>query len=814
MSLKKFFQFFKFFIGWPISLLAVLFIGRIVIQNKSIISRFEHINPALLFFSIVSFLIYFFCRAYLWHKIIEEKGHRAPFRKTVFLWEMAEIKRFAPGFIWPLISKTLSFSKDGLKKKAVAYSLAIEAEAFLVGCFIVSLLTIPLIINHFSMDPLVKNLILVILVVGAIISSVIFTFAKRLAAYIEKTKIPFLKKSVLEHATNSLPIFPPIINLHLLAMSSIGIFFFGLGTYLTIISISFLTPVLIWQLVGFFVLSLLVGYLSFLVPIGLGVREGVIIYGLTTFMPLPLASASAILARVTFIISELVFLGFTFILNKTKSELVLKTESFISTHKQEILTGVAIIIYIIYFTTATLLRYDNFHTGRFDLGNMDQTVWNTANGRIFQTTDGVNIVSRLSGHADFILIFTAPLYLIWADPQVLLGLQTIVLALGAVFVFKIAKMILNSKNAAAFFSLAYLLNPSLQFTNLYDFHPVTLATTLLLGAFYYFIQKKYLHFLFFAILAGLTKEQVWLVIAVFGLYILFFQAVGIARKKFPLRLKTTLFNFLFGLGVSGVSFFIFYYLIWIAIPQAREGSHFALSYYSDFGDSPFNVIRNILFSPGKIIEIIATGDRPAYLLHTFLPLGFISFLSPLALIFAVPDLGINLLSNNTNLHQIYYQYTAVITPFVFIAAIFGAKNLTKWLPKKETLNIVLFLVIFSTLISVHNFGPLPGAKNPNIDMFTKQLPDRKLIQSFIKKIPQEYKVAATNNLGSHLSKRQYIFTIPQGIENADIVAFLLNDPFAQPSLASQKEIVEQLKKDGRYKLLISRGDFVVFQKRN
>src|SRR3989344_7353207 len=116
-------------------------------------------------------------------------------------------------------------------------------------------------------------------------------------------------------------------------------------------------------------------------------------------------------------------------------------------YKYELVLALLISIYISYFTTASFQRYDNFYTGRYDLGNMDQTVWNTINGRIFQTSnESGSIISRLSAHADFMLILLSPFYLLWSHPKMLLLIQTIVLALGAVFVYLIAEKILKNKS--------------------------------------------------------------------------------------------------------------------------------------------------------------------------------------------------------------------------------------------------------------------------------------------------------------------------------------------------------------------------------
>lgn len=473
-----------------------------------------------------------------------------------------------------------------------------------------------------------------------------------------------------------------------------------------------------------------------------------------------------------------------------------KIRKFIINNKYEFFLAFFIAIYIAYFTTASFLRHDNFYTGRFDLGNMDQTVWNTINGRIFQMTnpDNTENVSRLAYHADFILILLSPFYLIWQNPKMLLLIQTITVALGAVFIYLIAKRVLKNKNLSLTFSFSFLMNQSLQYANLYDFHAVTLATTFLLGAFYFLILKRYIYFLLFAILAALTKEQIWLIVALFGGYI-------VIRRK----------EIIFGIFLMIISLFIFRYLIWTAIPQARGGEHFAIEYYSQFGETPGNVIKNMIFSPTKTLGIILEKERVEYTKQIFLPAGFLPLISPFYLIFAAPDFLINLLSSNKQLHQIYYQYTAAITPFIFISSIFAVKTIKKRykLIPYSFFSLYLILAVF---YSAYSFGPLPGARKPNIDMLTKPLPKKETIHKFLSEIPRKTSVAATNNVGAHLSQREKIYTIPVGLKDADIIVFLLNDSFAQPSLNAQKEMAEKLKNDKTYVEIFREGDFVAFKK--
>ena len=488
-------------------------------------------------------------------------------------------------------------------------------------------------------------------------------------------------------------------------------------------------------------------------------------------------------------------------------------KNFVKQHKYVVALLSLILLYIIYFTAASFLRYNNFFTGRFDLGNMDQTVWNTIHGRIFQLTDpnGTNNISRLSFHSDFILVLISPLYLIWSSPEMLLLLQSVILGLGAIFVYFIAKNILGNKTLGLTLAAVYLLNPSLQFTNLYDFHAIALGTTLLLATFYFFLKKNYLLFLLFAVLSGLTKEDIWAITAIFGLAIM-------ARTFFENKLrfsfsKKQLLEILFGLATFLISSFLFYLMIWVLIPYVRGSGHFALAYYSDFGGSASDISKNIFLMPLKTISLIITPVNFRYLLQLFLPFGLTSLISPLALIFAGPDLLINLLGTNSGFHEIYYQYTAAITPFLAISSIYGVSFLKRLLPKLNQRVIIIYLIGIA-LVSAYLYGPLPGAIHANVSMFTNQLANQKQIDDFLNAIPTRYSIAASNNLGSHLSHRRNIYTIPIGIGQADVILFLLNDVFAQPSLQAQKDMVKQMSNNKNYVQVYKDGDFVAFEKKD
>ena len=170
------------------------------------------------------------------------------------------------------------------------------------------------------------------------------------------------------------------------------------------------------------------------------------------------------------------------------------------------------------FGTLAILRHRAFGSGRFDLGNMTQAVWSTAHGDVLSVTDvhGAQI-SRLGSHFDPILAALAPLWWIWPDPELLLAVQAIAVAAGALPVFWLARKHLGAPPAAAL-AVAYLLYPPVQWLTVSDFHPVALACPLLLFAWWHLDERRLWAFAFLAAAALATKEHVGLAIASMGIW--------------------------------------------------------------------------------------------------------------------------------------------------------------------------------------------------------------------------------------------------------------------------------------------------------
>jgi uncharacterized membrane protein len=409
-----------------------------------------------------------------------------------------------------------------------------------------------------------------------------------------------------------------------------------------------------------------------------------------------------------------------------------------------VLLTAAITAYAAGFAALSALRHEAFFTGRFDLGNMVQAVWSTAHGHPLTMTDlhGEQI-SRLAAHVDPILVLFAPLWWLWPSPHMLLVVQACVVALGAIPVFLLARKHLGSSRAALGFGLAYLLYPATGWLTLNEFHPVALATPLLLFAFWYLDEDRLLPFALFAIAAATCKEEIALVVAGFGIW------YALAHRR---RVA--------GAAIAGVGAAWAAIAIAVVIPHFNAGAESDFyGRYSEVGGSAGGILKTALTHPLRIAEAAFSARDLHYLLELVAPLAALCLLAPLVLVAALPELAINLLSSTTTQTSIHFHYTAGLIPPLVIAAIFGAKRLSRWAFP------VAAAIVVAALVGNYRLGPIPGWRHLPGGQTFQATAARVTVHDHIadralRLIPGNAVVSATNTLGAHLSARTRVLSFP------------------------------------------------------
>ena len=428
----------------------------------------------------------------------------------------------------------------------------------------------------------------------------------------------------------------------------------------------------------------------------------------------------------------------------------------------QILLSISIIFFIIIFSYLSIRRYRTLNSYYYDLGIMNQVVYNTSRGRFLEMTnqDLKKNVSRLATHFDPILTVFAPFYKLYEGPEVLLIGQVIILGLGALAVFLISQKVLKKNLISLIFALTYLFYFAIQRAALFDFHAVTLATTFFLFALYFNLVKKNSWYYVFIFLTLLTKEHVGLVVFFLGIYLFF-----VKKEK-----KTGMIT-----AILGIIFFIV--SVYFIIPYFRGSEHFATGYFVDIKSRLPNIIKN----------------GTSYFRLMISPL-FYSLFSPLTLLTSLPEWAINILSINSNQRSIYFHYNSIIVAFLFYSLILGYKNFDRIIKSKILKDIIFLIFISINIYSIYQYNPIPYfVKQPvhynEIDKIKSES-----IKFLVNKLKDEnIKVATTPKLAPFFTNRRFYYN------------FLYDSAFASIGITEDRIIKNEINK---YRL----ADYVIINK--
>jgi uncharacterized membrane protein len=408
--------------------------------------------------------------------------------------------------------------------------------------------------------------------------------------------------------------------------------------------------------------------------------------------------------------------------------------------------------YAVLFLFAAIVHYAVFKEARFDLGDMVQSIWSTLQGHFLEgTTATGHQGSRLGFHVDPFLVLFVPLFWIWSSPVLLLVVQVLAVASGALPVFWLARKHLVSSRAAAHFAFAYLLYPATQFNAFTigdGFHPVSLAVPLVLYAVWFLDEDRLVAFSVVALLAFTTKEEIPLAVGCLGIW----YAVRRGARLFGLSV------FAAGLGVTLFNF------LWVIPHFSPSGANPFASRYRAVGGTPHGMVHKLFNDPLAFVHAAATGHKAFYLVVLLAPFFGLWLLEPLLFLGAVPELVIDLLSSHGNQTSIGYQYTAGIAPFVIAASIFGAARFGR-----RALPISMWVLVATALVAL--LSPLNRLGH---DVRALDSPLVSAKAHGLSLIPGGVPVSASNELGSHLSERRYIYTFPS-VGRAQWIVVDIND---------------------------------------
>jgi uncharacterized membrane protein len=396
-----------------------------------------------------------------------------------------------------------------------------------------------------------------------------------------------------------------------------------------------------------------------------------------------------------------------------------------------------------------------------DLGFTDQVLSNFLRGQWFRMSmyqgatwnteiDVAKIArpdSLLAFHFEPMLLLFVPLYALGGGATLLLIVQSIGLALGAIPACRLGRYMSGSSGAGIAVAAAYLLSPLGQWAVLSDFHTATLAAPLLLlSVERLVVGKSSLQALIAGGLAATAREDVGLVLVAIGL-------IYVLRKR---------------AARAGEAFLI------LGSASTILGAVVIRTYSG--GVSPFDVRYGPTIGAGPlaVIEALARPTVASYAATLLLSGGWLSLLSPLALVPALPSLTLNVLSTSAWMAAGKAHYSVLVLPCIAIGAAAGLRQLKN---RPRLIRIATAGLLASSIVGyvLEGSGPLGGNYAP-----ASVTEHARRAAAMAETLPTTASVSASSALVPRVSNRARVFVFPSVLD-ADYVFLDLRSTTAPTS---------------------------------
>lgn len=446
---------------------------------------------------------------------------------------------------------------------------------------------------------------------------------------------------------------------------------------------------------------------------------------------------------------------------------------------------VIVILFIGLYSTISLCRHMQFQSTGFDLGIFDQHIWQLSRFEFGYNT--VRDVPNLLGdHFHPILFLIVPAYWIWADPRMLLIIQAILVALGAVPVFYAVRYALRSSACALCLALTYLLFWGTLEMIFFDFHEMAFVGPIL-ALSYLFIQRgKWVGYLLTIPFLLMIKETMALLVFTLGIYVI------LVHRKWFEGVSTCLISVGWFIAVTRT----------IMPPLIASSDYFYFKFYSHLGDNWIDAGWYLLSHPWMFVKELFVPHQKVWLwLFLLAPFLFLPLLSVFSIL-AIPPLLERLLSNNPNHWATGFHYYALFAPIFIFALLEVFPRLHRRLLKRgrevDYRKMVLALCVAILVLQLPFTFTLQARNLFKPSFYRVNEGTERTGYDILALIPPDASVSAQNAVVPHLTHRDLIFQFDGDTRSAEYVIlnkFLNSYPLNDRTLVWE---LAKLYKDPRY----------------
>ena len=485
-----------------------------------------------------------------------------------------------------------------------------------------------------------------------------------------------------------------------------------------------------------------------------------------------------------------------------------------------------------------ILRYNLFQLSS-DTGAYEQIIWNTANGRLLEGSIGPSLFAFYDAfvlpisefpevvpiflstlHTNAVAVIFAPVYLAFPYTETLLITSMTLISIGAIPLYLICHRYTNSKNLAIAVVLSYLLNPGLHAAHITDFNYLTFAVPSVLFAFYFMTRRQWIPFWACIALLLCVREEMGLVVFGLGLYMFFFQKIR----------RTGLATALVGV----CTFAFIYFVVFGSFVDNKLLDNFAI---------PLDPGAWTGSTGAVLADHVHHSSAYAYLLSMFAHTGFLSVLSPAALLVSLSEVTKNLLltSEAHRLWWNHYQLVAVLG--VYLSTIFGIKRALDFAKhRRRAAAVCIIAVLISCGLFSNTFASAAPIKQASISVTEQgiEIGDRfawwvfadpvccfdyqkhelrnsaqfQTARAALSLIPPDASVSTEDAFIAHLSQRTHLYYFPTMYDKAEYVLVVSERQGWFGSYFPEdkhREVVGMLRDSNVHEILLDENGLVLFR---
>ncbi len=465
----------------------------------------------------------------------------------------------------------------------------------------------------------------------------------------------------------------------------------------------------------------------------IGIVQAILITNVTFFCTIMLCRTSSLFS----ILAVGVIVAITMLYVKNS-----KAEIFFNIKSKNLIILLIAVIFGTLSMSIGIMRIATYSSPNYDFGIWCNMFHHMKEGFLPITScERDRLMSHFCVHFSPIYYVLLPIYCIFPSPYTLNISQTLILYSGIIPMVMLMQRKRIDKLTIVLFSAIYATYPVISASSFYDIHENCFLLPLLLWVFYCYEQCKAVPFFVFSAITLLVKEDAFIYLVIFAVYILFDRK---DFKKAPILIVAACIYF----GVT-------------AALMKKYGLGIMSDRFSNLtldDEGLFGVVKTAFTNPAYFFSQIfltrdENSDKIKYVAELFFPLCFMPFMTKKTSRFLlISPVLINLITTYVYQYEIAKQYTFGISAFLIYASILSVEEKDKLSRRYICTTATVMSVILCLSLCI------PKLRGYT-DTYKAEKEDYRKIEQILDKIPEDASVSISTFLLQKISDRDLVYEL-------------------------------------------------------